>query len=122
LYEITSETQFSAAHKLVNYNGPCENLHGHNWLIKATVKCSNLDSAGIGIDFKVLKNYLKEISQQFDHKDLNEVFKHEKLNPSSENLARYVFQCLKEKLSGSECSVSRIEICETPGNCAAYYE
>ncbi len=122
MYEITSEAHFSAAHRLLNYDGPCENLHGHNWQVKASVKCSELDSAGIGIDFKVLRNHLKEIVKQFDHKDLNVVLKQENLNPSSENLARYIFQRLKGKLEGSGCMVSRLEICETPGNCAAYYE
>lgn len=86
MYEITTETHFSAAHRLQNYKGPCENLHGHNWLVKATVRCENVDERGIGIDFKDLKQILNEISLEFDHKDLNTIFDPLNINPSSEIL------------------------------------
>ncbi len=119
MFEITTETSFSAAHRLKNYQGPCENLHGHNWLVKATVRCAELDVAGIGIDFKVLKHHLKTIVNQFDHKDLNEVLE---VNPSSENIARFIFGQLKAVLANSKAMVVRIEVQETPGNAAVYYE
>ncbi len=119
MFEITTETSFSAAHRLKNYQGPCENLHGHNWLVRATVRCSELDAAGIGIDFKILKNHLKTIVNQFDHKDLNEVLD---LNPSSENIARFIFGQLKAALASWNGNVVRVEVQETPGNAAIYYE
>jgi 6-pyruvoyltetrahydropterin/6-carboxytetrahydropterin synthase len=122
MYDITTETTFSAAHRLNHYHGPCENLHGHNWLIRATVCCSHLDECGIGIDFKVLKAKLKAIAQAFDHKDLNEVLDPIHLNPSSENMARHIFSLLRESLSEWHGTVKRVEVFETPGNCAAYYE
>ena len=122
MYEITTEAQFSAAHRLKNYRGPCENLHGHNWLVKATVACTQLDESGIGIDFKVLKSKLKDIIDQFDHSDLNAVFDAHDLNPSSENIACFIFGRLRELLSEWHGSVKRVEVFETPGNCAAYYE
>ena len=122
MYDITTETQFSAAHRLKHYQGPCENLHGHNWLVRATVSCSELDKCGIGIDFKVLKGKLREIVQAFDHKDLNAVLDPEDLNPSSENMARHIFNQLRTSLSGWHGTVRRVEVFETPGNCAAYYE
>lgn len=122
MYEITSETNFSAAHRLKNYSGPCENLHGHNWLVRATVRCSKLDECGIGIDFKVLKKTLKTIVDEFDHKDLNAVLDKFNLNPSSENIAHYIYDKLKIALSGWDGSVVRVEVYETPGNCAAYFE
>lgn len=122
MYEITSETSFSAAHRLKNYKGPCENLHGHNWLVRATVRCSKLDESGIGIDFKVLKKTLKVIVDEFDHKDLNAVLDKLNLNPSSENIAHYIFDKLKSALCDWDGSVVRVEVYETPGNCAAYFE
>jgi 6-pyruvoyltetrahydropterin/6-carboxytetrahydropterin synthase len=122
MYEITSETSFSAAHRLKNYKGPCENLHGHNWLVRATVRCSELDICGIGIDFKILKKKLNEIVAEFDHRDLNAVLESIDLNPSSENIAHYIFDRLKEALSDWSGSVARVEVYETPGNCAAYFE
>jgi 6-pyruvoyltetrahydropterin/6-carboxytetrahydropterin synthase len=122
MYDITTETQFSAAHRLKNYRGPCENVHGHNWLVRATVRCTQLDECGIGIEFKILKTKLKEIVAPIDHQDLNTVLETADLNPSSENIARYIFERLRESLSGWHGSVGRIEVFETPGNCAAYYE
>jgi 6-pyruvoyltetrahydropterin/6-carboxytetrahydropterin synthase len=122
MFEIRSETSFSAAHRLRNYKGPCENLHGHNWLVRATVRCTQLDEAGIGIDFKVLKKKLNEIADMFDHKDLNAVLDEVNLNPSSENIARFIFDKLKASLADWHGSVARVEVFETPGNCAAYFE
>ena len=122
MYDITTEAHFSAAHRLKNYHGPCENLHGHNWLVRATVSCTDLDESGIGIDFKVLKEKLKAILYRFDHKDLNEVLDRDGLNPSSENMARHIFYQLREALTGWHGVVKCIEVFETPGNCAAYYE
>ena len=119
MYEITTETHFSAAHRLKNYRGPCEKVHGHNWLVRATVKCPALDECGIGVDFKVLKAKLKEIIGCFDHQDLNAVLKESDMNPSSENIARYVFNRLRESLQNQQGSVSRVEVYESPGNGAA---
>lgn len=122
MYDITTEAHFSAAHRLLNYSGPCENLHGHNWLVRATFCCSDLDASGIGIDFKILKSALKEIINRYDHKDLNEVRSLAELSPSSENIARHIYKELKKNLSSSNGTISRVEVFETPGNCAAYYE
>ncbi|MCX7725395.1 MAG: 6-carboxytetrahydropterin synthase QueD [Chitinispirillaceae bacterium] len=122
MFEVTTETTFSAAHRLKNYRGPCENLHGHNWRVRATVKCLKLDECGIGIDFKVLKAKLKEIVKEFDHQDINTIFEPLNLNPSSENIARYIFSKLKESLVDCKCEIGKVEVFETEGNCAAYYE
>jgi 6-pyruvoyltetrahydropterin/6-carboxytetrahydropterin synthase len=113
MYEITTEASFSAAHRLLNYSGPCENLHGHNWLVKATVRCTELDKSGIGIDFKVLKAHLKELIDRFDHKDLNAVLEQYGLNPSSENIARHIFIQLRDALQNWHGSVYRVEVYET---------
>ena len=99
MYEITVESHFSAAHRLLNYCGPCENLHGHNWLVRVTVRTDTLDKAGIGIDFKILKTHLKTLLEEFDHKDLNAVLAIAQINPSSENMARYIFERLEGALA-----------------------
>jgi 6-pyruvoyltetrahydropterin/6-carboxytetrahydropterin synthase len=123
MYEISTSSNFSSAHHLLNYNGQCENLHGHNWDVKATVRCSLLDKAGLGIDFKILKKALREITGSLDHTDLNERLKGKVDNPSSELIAKYIFEELKGKLAAhANCQVFRIEIYETPNNCAAYFE
>jgi 6-pyruvoyltetrahydropterin/6-carboxytetrahydropterin synthase len=119
MYEITTEAHFCAAHSLLNYEGPCENLHGHNWHVKATVKCETLDKSGLGIDFKVLKRKLNSILDEFDHRHLNDVVSE---SPSSECIARHIYRRLAESLGVDGVKVARIEVQETPGNCAAYYE
>ena len=122
MYEISVESSFSAAHRLKNYQGPCENLHGHNWFVRAYVTCEKLDACGLGIDFRVLKGHLKKILDEFDHKDLNAVFDPVRVNPSSENIARYIYEKLETALSGWNGRVARVEVFETPGCCAAYFK
>ena len=122
MYEITTEAHFSAAHRLRNYDGPCENLHGHNWVVRASVRCEALDKSGLGIDFKILKRRLHTILDEFDHRDINEVFDPLGLSPSSENIARYIYGKLNALLAGDGAKAFRVEVQETPGNCAAYFE
>jgi 6-pyruvoyltetrahydropterin/6-carboxytetrahydropterin synthase len=121
MYEVATEVSFSGAHRLRDYDGPCENLHGHNWLVKAVVRCEKIDSVGIGVDFKVLRRELRHTVEAFDHKDLNEVLDPLGLNPSSENIARYIFENLERKLNSGTATVSRVEVFETLGNSASYF-
>jgi 6-pyruvoyltetrahydropterin/6-carboxytetrahydropterin synthase len=122
MYEISVESHFSAAHHLNNYKGSCENLHGHNWLVRVFVECETLDTAGLGIDFRVLKGHVKEIMNELDHKDLNTVFDPLKINPSSENIARYIYEKLEQALGGWNGSMKKVEVHETPGCVAAYFK
>ncbi len=122
MYEVTSEVTFSAAHRLRNYNGPCENLHGHNWRVRASVRCETVNELGIGIDFRALREQLASVVDALDHSDLNTLFDARHANPSSENIARCIFDELRERLSAGSCAVARVEVYETPTNCAAYYE
>lgn len=119
MYKISVETNFSAAHKLINYQGDCERTHGHNWTVKAQIATKNLDSIGLGYDFKKLKYHLNEIIKKFDHQFLNKIHPFNKLNPSSENLAKYVFDSLKEILP-SNIQVISVEIKESE-KCAVIY-
>jgi len=120
MFEITTESSFSAAHFLRNYSGPCENVHGHNWLVKATVRCEKLDAIGLGIDFKVLKSKLNDVLREFDHTDINRLF--DPQNPSSENIARMIYGKLGALINNERCRVFRIDVFETPGNSSAYFE
>lgn len=122
MYEVTTEEHFSAAHHLRDYNGPCENVHGHNWLVRASVRCEELNKLGIGIDFKELKKLLGEVIEKLDHRDINLIFEKQGCNPSSENIAGYIYRELDKKLREPGCRVSRIDVYETPGNSASYFE
>ncbi len=122
MFEITTQESFSAAHHLRNYEGPCERIHGHNWLVTVTVRCMELDRAGVGIDFRKLRGLLHDVLAVLDHRDLNEVLEPLGISPSSEQLARHIYRMLAERLPESTVSMHRVEVCETPGNSATYME
>jgi 6-pyruvoyltetrahydropterin/6-carboxytetrahydropterin synthase len=121
VFEIYVKAHFSAAHQLVGYPGDCARLHGHNWVVEAYVKCSKLDEIGIGIDFRDVKQAVKEVLSGLDHCDLNNIAPLNLMNPSSENIAKYLFLELSKKLNADLVKISRIKVCETPGAGAYYY-
>ena len=118
MFELKAQLYFSAAHHLLNYDGECENQHGHNWLVEAYVKGEALDKSNILVDYKVLKKELKAVLDLLDHKDINELpyFKNE--SPSSEMIAMFIYNKLKEKI----VQVSKISVWETATSCASYFE
>ena len=118
MFELKAQMYFSAAHHLLNYDGACENQHGHNWLVEAYVKGKELDKSNILIDYKVIKANLKEVLDYLDHKDINELPEFKEISPSSEVLARYIYNRMKEKIS----LISKVSVWETPTSCASYYE
>jgi 6-pyruvoyltetrahydropterin/6-carboxytetrahydropterin synthase len=122
MYEVIAEASFSAAHHLRDYKGSCERVHGHNWLVRAFVQCERLDELGLGIDFRELRASLREVVEPLDHSDLNALFTGTRGNPSSENIARHLFNALRERINDGRCRVARVEVQETPGSCAAYFE
>jgi 6-pyruvoyltetrahydropterin/6-carboxytetrahydropterin synthase len=121
MYEISSEACFSAAHHLKNYHGPCENVHGHNWGVRVNVQCDVLNELGIGIDFRSVKSALAQTVDELDHTDLNTMFDPLGQNPSSENIAAYIFKKMRQRIDSDHCRVSRVEVSETPGNTAAFF-
>ncbi len=118
MYELKAQMYFSAAHHLLNYDGACENQHGHNWLVEAFVKGETLDKSNILIDYKVIKKELKSVLDYLDHEDINELPEFSGVSPSSEILAKFIYQKLNEKLG----CVSKISVWETANCCASYYE
>ena len=124
MFEVKVERSFSAAHHLLNYQGACENQHGHNWKVEVFVKGENLDKSNILVDFKVLKKELDEILNYLDHKDINTLpeFLHE--SPSSEYMAKFIFDKMKERLKAQykNAAVSKVAVWETPTSRAVYYE
>lgn len=133
MYELTIISDFAAAHNLRQYEGECEKLHGHNWKVEVTVRSKGLNKIGLAVDFKVLKRTLEEILGKLDHKYLNEIPPFDKENPSSENLARYIYQELekallipphpplpKEGMGGLK--VAKVKVWESESAAATYYE
>jgi len=120
MYRVDIEREFSAAHNLRGYQGNCSELHGHNWAVQAIIKANDLDSIGIAVDFRKLKSELDKILNDFDHKNLSELDCFKKLNPTSEVIAKVVFDRLSEALNDERVEVEKIRICESPGSGATY--
>jgi 6-pyruvoyltetrahydropterin/6-carboxytetrahydropterin synthase len=119
MYRLMICTHFAAAHNLMNYQGDCENLHGHNWKVEVTVATRDLDKAGLGIDFKILKRETNKVLDLLDHKYLNDLPFFKELSPSSENIARFVFEELEKAFEGS-VTMDKVCIWESENACATY--
>ena len=118
MYEISVRQHFDAAHYLRGYGGKCEELHGHRFEVVACVESRDLNDIGIAFDFTELKRQLGEILKRFDHVCLNDVAPFDSINPSSENIARVIYEDLAAGLEG--VSVSRVEVWESPESRAVY--
>ena len=122
MYEVNVKVGFSAAHQLRLYDGKYENLHGHNWSAQVTVEADELDAMGVGIDFVKLKQMVGEILNKLDYQNINEIPPFDELNPSAENIARWLFLKLKDQVGSQTTRVKRVEICEMEGCGASYFE
>lgn len=122
MFELSANSHFSGAHHLEGYSGSCAGHHGHNWGVEVFVRGDKLDDMGIVLDFRVLRQKLAEVLEHLDHKDLNEAPQFKGINPSSENIARYIYSCMKEQLTGLPCKVERVQVHETPESSACYWE
>ncbi len=122
MYYLKIKEFFAAAHNLLNYHGKCEALHGHNWKIEAIISGKTLDNAGMLIDFKILKQYLNEILETLDHKYLNELDFFNGKSPSSEFIAKYIFEELEKKLRSVNDDIQVVEVSawESSTSCAMY--
>lgn len=124
MFEITVEESFAAAHALRGYRGKCENLHGHNYRVQVTLEGETLDETGLLVDFAELKKMLHDVIERLDHRNLNEVPPFDAVNPSAENMARYVYDELRRRLEQTgrdvRVRVARVRIWETETSAAAY--
>lgn len=122
MYELTIKTTFSAAHSLRDYEGPCSRVHGHNWVVEIIVCGEELGPNGILVDFNHIKQAASEVLSQLDHANLNEVPPFDSLNPTSENLARWIYVRVGELVNSDSLKVARVNIREAETSCASYYE
>ncbi len=122
VFEVYVKSHFSAAHRLRGYPGDCAKVHGHNWIIEVFVKCSELNEIGIAIDFRDIKTAIREVLAGLDHSDLNDLPAFMDENPTSENIARFIYRQLAGMLNSPVIHVSRVKVSETPGTGAFYWE
>lgn len=119
MYFITVEDHFDAAHYLRNYRGKCENVHGHRFKVEVTLRSEELNEIGLAYDFTVLKQQLKEVLAEYDHCSLNEVPPFNTINPSSENIARTIYERLLPSLP-PEVALTSVEVWESPQSHVKY--
>jgi len=122
MYEVKIVTQFAAAHRLENFYGKCEALHGHNWKVEVFLVGESLDSAGLLMDFGLVKARTKEVLEEVDHKYLNELAAFQNRNPSSENLACHLYERLGAILNRDGVRIRRVNVWESDTSCASYYQ
>src|SRR5438270_7652948 len=99
MFEVTVEAGFSSGHFLRNYRGKCENPHGHNYKVRVTLRGNELDTAGLLLDFKQLKQVMRPVIDRLDHQMINDLEPFTVINPSAENLSRYFFDETNRQLS-----------------------
>lgn len=118
MYKVSVRRHFDAAHWLRCYRGKCENMHGHRWEIVVSAASQVLDSEGMAFDFTLLKKALDRVLERFDHHNLNEVPPFDSLNPSSENIARIIYEDLHTALP--EARIIEVQAWESPDAWATF--
>ena len=97
MFEVRVEADFAAAHFLRDYNGKCENLHGHNYKVYAHVRGAELNEGGMLLDFSKLKGALRSVCKKIDHTNLNDLPVFDQ-NPSAERIAMFIYDGIIEEL------------------------
>lgn len=121
-FEVYTQAHFSAGHHLRGYLGNCEQPHGHNWIVDVYVECDQLNEIGISIDFRDVKKAVKIALEELDHTDLNTLPQFHNENPSSENVAKYLYRQLKKNLEGPGVRLTKVRVAETPSCGVTYWE
>jgi len=119
LYEITVIHRFTASHRLLCPGEGWEDLHEHAWRVEASARRPGVDDAGMAIDFRFFKAILEKVISKVDGRCLNETPPFDTLPPSAENVARYIFDILQERL-GTSADLHRVVVWEA-ADCAAAY-
>ena len=121
MFEVMIERNFSSAHQLRGYRGKCENLHGHNYRVEIYARGRELDKTGLLVDFVELKAAADEIVDYLDHRNINELPPFdEELNPSAENLARFILERVASRVGDERVQVFKVRCFETPTSVATY--
>jgi 6-pyruvoyltetrahydropterin/6-carboxytetrahydropterin synthase len=120
MYELVVKAHFSAAHNLRDYDGACERLHGHNWQVEVFVRAVALGAGGMVLDFRILREEVDEVLEDLDHQYLNDLPHFQKEEPSSENIARYIYEALEARLRPHKISPYKVTAWESENAGASY--
>ncbi len=121
-YTLKVITDFAAAHWLRDYPGDCSRLHGHNWKVEVEVETRTLDGMGMGLDFKTIRRETRAVTDDLDHRCLNELPPFADANPTAENIAAYIYRELAQRLDDGRVRVAAVTLWETDRACVRYTE
>ncbi|HEB94718.1 MAG TPA: 6-carboxytetrahydropterin synthase QueD [Gammaproteobacteria bacterium] len=121
-YSLNVVSDFASAHTLRDYPGACSRMHGHNWKVETEVEASQLDEVGMAVDFRVIRQAVKKLTDRLDHYYLNEIPPFDEINPTAENIAAYLYRGLSEILNDGRIRVRAITLWETERACVRYSE
>ncbi len=113
MFTLCVKDSFSAAHRLEQYHGKCEALHGHTFGVDAYFSGSDLNSEGMVIDFAILKGHLKRVLDTLDHKYLNEIPFFRERASSSEYIAMFIYEELRPLLKETGVFVKEVRVWES---------
>jgi len=122
MYKLNVTSDFSSAHRLNGYEGLCKNLHGHNWKVRIGIICKKVDEIGMTIDFGEVKKNLHEIMLMLDHTYLNDLEHFKNINPTSENIAKFIFGEMKKRITVPDCKIAEVEVWESDITSMVYFE
>jgi 6-pyruvoyltetrahydropterin/6-carboxytetrahydropterin synthase len=121
MFEVSVEHTFASAHSLREYKGKCERMHGHNYRVQVTLEGEKLNAIGLLYDFVEVKRMVRDISERLDHYCLNDVAPFDQINPSAENIAKYFFDEVTQRMGEVEgVRVSWVKVWETDTSAATY--
>jgi len=121
VFKVKISTHFAASHQLHGYEGVCRALHGHTWKIEVSILTDKLDEVGISFDFKALKDMTNVIIGRLDHKHVNDIPPFDEINPTAENLAKYIYDELKAMLP-SDARMHKVTVWESDNYALTYRE
>ncbi len=120
MFELSVKGEIASAHFLRGYEGKCKNLHGHNWKVEVAILGQQLDNVGMVADFAILKKKLKDFLFNLDHVCLNDLEYFKQANPTSENIAKYIYENFSKLIA--PLSIKRVQVWESESSSVVYYE
>ena len=120
MYELLIKGDMAAAHFLNGYEGKCSQLHGHTWKVEVTIAHDRLDNIGMVADFAILKKKLREFLETLDHTCLNDHSFFKETNPTSENIARYIYGQFSKEVD--PLKIKTVRVWESDTSAVTYYE
>ncbi|NOX91709.1 MAG: 6-carboxytetrahydropterin synthase QueD [Gammaproteobacteria bacterium] len=119
-YTLKVVSDFASAHTLRDYPGACSRMHGHNWKVEAEVEASQLNNVGMAIDFREIRQQVRELTDVLDHRYLNEIEPFDSINPTAENIAAFIFNGLSNALDNKHIRVKAVTLWETERACVRF--